>query len=372
MKKYFIFFLIYISCCYFSVGQTKPVSTTIMGFTLHGFSPPVVLKFPREVLEILKTKSKLNVVDYVTYHPYTPNPNECYPIVKELEELVKSYNTKMNPYLCESGSFKLKNFPIWDSPVMLAEREMVKMKPVAEAQHCSGKLKVMQCWDDSPTTDIPLIALLRKYNAKATFNIIPMEKRRGFEVKKLKSGVNVLFSFLPQDKAFEGTFKVEHLTSKEMPDIYCGFKVAAHCGVPLGDSPEDSKIRMLTLQKTKEMIRDNFGQERCGFVYPGGNYSYAAMEDITKAGYLYARTTKSVEAPLTLDSPCLLPTSCHWSSPKFWEKYEDAKRKGGVFYFWGHSCELGNDPELWAWLDSIYKKISEDPLAEWVDVVDLF
>ena len=31
------------------------------------------------------------------------------------------------------------------------------------------KMKVVQCWDDGVVTDIRLIEILRKYNAKATF-----------------------------------------------------------------------------------------------------------------------------------------------------------------------------------------------------------
>jgi len=34
-------------------------------------------------------------------------------------------------------------------------------------------IKVAQCWDDGVATDIRLIEILRKYNAKATFNLCP-------------------------------------------------------------------------------------------------------------------------------------------------------------------------------------------------------
>lgn len=34
-------------------------------------------------------------------------------------------------------------------------------------------LKVVQCWDDGVYTDLRLTELLRKYNAKATFNLNP-------------------------------------------------------------------------------------------------------------------------------------------------------------------------------------------------------
>lgn len=246
------------------------------------------------------------------------------------------------------------------------------IKQTIQGKSQLGKLKVVQCWDDSLTTDMPLIALLKKRQAKATFNIIPRETRNAFVVKKLKAGKHVCFSFVPPEVGREGGFKVEHLANSEMPEAYRGFKIAAHCYIPLGDTPQDSEARMRTLLKTKAMIRDDFGQPVCGFVYPGGRYTPAAMADIKKAGYLYARTTKNSHAPLPLDQPMALPSSCHWASPDFWERYDEAKKNGGVFYFWGHSCELGDDPELWDWLDSIYARISADSEAEWADVIDLF
>lgn len=241
------------------------------------------------------------------------------------------------------------------------------------AQTPRVKVRVVQCWDDSLTTDIPLVALLKKHHAKATFNLIPREgQRHAFPVRKKREGPRVLFSFLTAEEKKAGGFQVEHLTNDEMPEIYRGFTVAAHCGIPLGDTETESAIRMRTLCKTKAWISEAFGQPICGYVYPGGNFSPAAKKDIKKAGYRYARTTRSVPAPLPLDDPMCLPSSCHWSSSAFWERYEMAKQKGGVFYFWGHSCELGDDPELWAWLDSIFERISADPEAEWADVIDLF
>ena len=35
------------------------------------------------------------------------------------------------------------------------------------------KIKIAQCWDDGVATDIRLIEILRKYQAKATFNLCP-------------------------------------------------------------------------------------------------------------------------------------------------------------------------------------------------------
>ena len=39
-------------------------------------------------------------------------------------------------------------------------------------------MKIMQCWDDGVVNDEPLAALLRKYQAKATFNINPGINKR--------------------------------------------------------------------------------------------------------------------------------------------------------------------------------------------------
>ena len=34
-------------------------------------------------------------------------------------------------------------------------------------------IRVAQCWDDGAATDLRLIEILRKYNARATFNLCP-------------------------------------------------------------------------------------------------------------------------------------------------------------------------------------------------------
>jgi hypothetical protein len=86
-----------------AIRKVQP-GATIMGFTVHGFTPGIVLKFPQAVFDILKEKGKLDVVDYVTYHPYTYNPDDCYPMVEELKELVHSYNPKLKIYQGESGA----------------------------------------------------------------------------------------------------------------------------------------------------------------------------------------------------------------------------------------------------------------------------
>ncbi|MBV2247283.1 MAG: glycoside hydrolase [Lentimicrobium sp.] len=46
----------------------------------------------KELLEALRSRGKLNVVDYWAFHSYRYNPDECYPILNEFINLLKSYN----------------------------------------------------------------------------------------------------------------------------------------------------------------------------------------------------------------------------------------------------------------------------------------
>jgi len=75
----------------------------LMGFTVHGAFTGGALNFPRAVFDVLKAQDALNLIDYVTYHPYTPNPDSFYETMGELEGLVKSYNPRMKLYQGESG-----------------------------------------------------------------------------------------------------------------------------------------------------------------------------------------------------------------------------------------------------------------------------
>jgi peptidoglycan/xylan/chitin deacetylase (PgdA/CDA1 family) len=208
-------------------------------------------------------------------------------------------------------------------------------------------MKIMQCWDDSVRNDIRLAELFRQYGAKATFNIIPGGNRWLFE-----------------------DFPVDKLEVSEMLEVYRGFKVAGHGGVPLTRLPAEQVRRELAA--AKQLICDRFEQEQCGYAYPGGGVDDAVKELVREAGFLYARTTRDVDGPLPLDEPMALPAHCHFRNPLFWEKYERVREADGVFYFWGHSYELKDDETRWANMEATLARIAGDSKAEWIDVVDLF
>lgn len=55
------------------------------------------------LLEALKTANKLDLIDYWAYHPYINNPDDCYPLVDQLKQLVESYSPKYKLYQGEVG-----------------------------------------------------------------------------------------------------------------------------------------------------------------------------------------------------------------------------------------------------------------------------
>ncbi len=81
-----------------TVKKVQP-NAVILGLSLAGID----LKFTKGVLEILKEHGKLGCVDYVTYHPYTRNPDSSYPDVDALKRLVESYAPHMKLYQGENG-----------------------------------------------------------------------------------------------------------------------------------------------------------------------------------------------------------------------------------------------------------------------------
>ena len=53
-------------------------------------------------------------------------------------------------------------------------------------------------------------------------------------------------------------------------------------------------------------------------------------------------------------------------------KYNKAKADGvKFFYFWGHSYEMFEYDPLWEQLEQKIRMITEDPDAEWANVIDV-
>ena len=81
-----------------TIKKVQP-NAVIMGFSIAGIN----LQFAKDIFEILKANNKLELVDYLTYHPYTNNPDNSYPDVDKLKSIINSYNPKIKLYQGENG-----------------------------------------------------------------------------------------------------------------------------------------------------------------------------------------------------------------------------------------------------------------------------
>ena len=81
-----------------AIKKVQP-DAVIMGLSLAGVST----KFAAGVLDILKAKGALDCIDYLTYHPYTTNPDTSYSQVDKLKELAESYSPDIKLYQGENG-----------------------------------------------------------------------------------------------------------------------------------------------------------------------------------------------------------------------------------------------------------------------------
>ncbi len=215
------------------------------------------------------------------------------------------------------------------------------------------KMKIVQCWDDGVNSDVLLIEILRRYGAKASFNlnagIHQAERTKSWEYKGQE---------------------VCKLGWNEMRAVYEGFTIANH-GLT---HPHMAVLETAQLKKeiveSRDRLQQFFQQAIHGLAYPFGNYNDKVKEEVAAAGHCYARTCCYTDTPYPPADPMAFHSNCHFLSPEFWSKYEKA-RAGGVFYFWGHSYEMVNE-QMWQDFESCIREMNEDPESEWVDLEDLF
>ena len=215
------------------------------------------------------------------------------------------------------------------------------------------RMTVVQCWDDGVTADQRLVEILRRQNAKATFNLNP-----GLHQAQRTPGW-----------IHRGT-EVKRLGWDEMKELYNGFMIGNHSLThpALEKIPADEARRNIV--EGRDRLEQFFGRPVPGFAYPGGSYNQAVMELVREAGHAYARTVRNVAQPFPPDDAMAFHPCCHFLAPDLWSRYE-AARAGGVFYFWGHSYEIITE-NMWTGFEDMIRRISTDPGSVWGDVADLF
>ena len=225
-----------------------------------------------------------------------------------------------------------------------------------------AKIKVVQCYDDGVVNDIRLMDILRKYNAKATFNLNP-----GL-INETETTSN-RWANMGEDIGFRG-FVSGKISLKDIPKIYDGFEVASHCWKHENALTTDGKEWIKSAVDAKNKLEDLMQKPCKGFAYPYGTYTKETCDLLRENGFAYGRTTEETKFVTQCDDVMALPTNCHFLAKNFYKRYEEAK-ECGVFYFWGHTYELMEYDSLWQQFENKIKYISQDSDSEWANVVDI-
>ena len=147
------------------------------------------------------------------------------------------------------------------------------------------KMKVAQCWDDGVLNDARLVEILRKYDAKATFNLNP-----GL-MKESERGIDRWVT--PQDSGWSCRgFRPGKLSLRDIPEVYRGFRLASHCWrhETAGSVPDADWIR--SALDARHFLED-LVQEPCpGFAWPCGTTTPATIALLRENGFAYGRTTQ--------------------------------------------------------------------------------
>ena len=224
-------------------------------------------------------------------------------------------------------------------------------------------VKVATCWDDGVCTDLRLLEILRKYNAKATFNLNPgLHGEERFPSKWVK--------FTDAGWSHNG-FHGGKLSKNELTEVYKGFKVASHCMKHEAVGEVLDNVFLKAALDARHWLEDLFQQECPGFAWPNGATSQATADALREAGFEYGRTTANTDNVLSYEHPLLLNSSCHFLNRSFKDIFEKAKTENGVFYFWGHTYEMMDCQGMWDFTEQKIKFLSEDPEVEWIDVIDI-
>ncbi|MGR5437039.1 polysaccharide deacetylase family protein [Vibrio owensii] len=214
-------------------------------------------------------------------------------------------------------------------------------------------MKVVQCWDDGLVSDIRLVELLKKYSAKATFNISTGLNEESRKVLWCYQGVDVIA-----------------LAKHELESVFRGFDIASHSlSHPNLTALSEDEIRY-QVSENKKQLEAIFEREIQGFCYPFGGADIKVAKIVEQCGHTYARTTERQDSDRFNDDKFLAKPSCHFLDPDFWQLYEQSKDLG-VFYFWGHSYELATE-EMWQEFEETIKIITLDEESEWDSVFNVF
>lgn len=216
-------------------------------------------------------------------------------------------------------------------------------------------MKVVQSWDDGVVADVALIEILRRYGAKACFNLTP-----GFHQEQRRLGWK-----------YENQHEVWWLSRAELPEVYAGFEIACHSLTHPWLTKLSAGELHFEITESRLQLESIFQRPIPGFCYPFNAYNPEVKAAVRAAGYHFARGGLEIANAFPPPDPLEFHPACHILNPNFWSIYEQVRAADGVFYFWGHAYEIG--PKIgWVEFDGWIERIANDPAVEWTDFEALF
>ena len=209
------------------------------------------------------------------------------------------------------------------------------------------KIKVAQCWDDGVLNDIRLTELLRKYNAKATFN--------------LNSG-------LLGCKGAEDARGARHdkVLASQVAKLYQGHEIAVHTLTHpnLTELEEETIIRQVEVDR--KALEELCGYEIIGMAYPcGGVNNDDRVAEIIRNNtpIRYSRTiTSTHNFDLQENLLRFNPTVYYMEKEKTQTLIDEflamETDKPQLFYFWGHTYEFDRNDGSWEEFEDICKRLA--------------
>lgn len=223
------------------------------------------------------------------------------------------------------------------------------------------KAIVTTSWDDGHPLDLKLAELLKKYDVPATF-------------------------YVPIDNV-----ERECMNPRQISEVARSFDIGGHSyhHVDLtGISPKEAETE---IREAKDRLEEIIGKNVVCFCYPGGSFNGRIMDIAEKAGFIGARTTKSITR--YIKNPFKMSTTINavnwWFAPYikhamasqdvrlfvfllrnnlFFEGWDRIAIEtldfvidnGGVWHLWGHSWEINNHND-WGRLEGVLRRISMLP-----------
>lgn len=219
------------------------------------------------------------------------------------------------------------------------------------------KAIITTSWDDGHPLDLKLAGLLRRYDISATF-------------------------YIPIDKG-----ERECMNPDEIREIGESFDIGGHTYHHVNLPRVSIKEREKEIVESKRRLEEITGRELLSFCYPYGRFNDQVISIVKEAGFIGARTTKSLTR--SIKDPFKMGTTVHaangWFAPyikhslasqdlrlfffmlksnlfsKGWDRIaietlDFIIENGGVWHLWGHSWEIDSNND-WGRLEEVLRRI---------------